>query len=1400
MKIRRSERGVALIITLIMLSVVTVTAVIFLGVSRRERAAVAVTSDQMTAKLMAESAFARAEGEIVARMLMSNNKLNYDFAVSTNFLKIDGFDTSDDDWEQFDASNVNYRTTSGGILNQYQQAVNIGNLQFDPRPPVYIERTDVDPDDPPLDFRYFLNFNRNIISRGHKGKRFSSARFDPTGLLPEIGEYRQRLKVDDVPLFTRQVGDPQWIGVLEYPNQPHSATNRFIGRYAYLVLPEGKSLDLNAIYNRGKGNGPFVRNQGVGPWEMNLGAFLNDLNFNVWVNPNDASTDARSLLDHRGINTNTFGDFFAGEPILQQDEPILQQDLGRDYVDFFADGPYLGKESWLPGDNDSPTNIYWGSDLPHAYYDVQELFNLTNVANVSRRRAFISRLRQGGRRQSTYDRYTVYRLLSQIGVDSEVDEQATLMTLASLDDGPPARKQRKIPKLHLNYANLSTNDNQTIKQPTQFEEWDPSMFFLEAGRRLLQTNIINTDLIKEGQLKEIPGPNFFLVGDTYVNRDFSITNIQVWPRNESGRHEYTANVHQLLQMAANIGDVVINTDNANRQPVRFFGTDDQPFPLVFRPQFGRRVVNGTDVIYINNYVEVTNNASDEIGKPWRDLDVHRNTLIPGRTNDYNVYGVPWVIAAKKGLPNFNEFGVLTSLEVTRKLEINKGFPNAPVSNWRTNQMMLLSVSNLIGVELWNSYDQPYPRPLKIDVRVEWTSLSITNELGLLFITNKYGNEVENLPPPPIMTSTNIPANTWSNRQFQLPLFTNYTVIPNAVYNHMRMALREIPVRKGNNAEDPFIHSDNGFPVGRIGITMTNRVQCFMYDTDYNRIIDFVNLDGLVSGVDITGETIGEMNSRGQSSESAQYWRTNRLGGAASVFVPTEGVLNQILASLGEIPVSRQMWRSYVGRGAGRDREEAQDLFRAFLGFPPRYLSANDLSDAWRRLRDPRKSFRRQVPFTPSVRKSIYQTWQANDPLVHYMVEDLQDNEQLAAQTLFITPGQQVRAQDLHNLGTPEAPGQINRRYRPWPSIQGATPASLYNMAHKDPLIRRSDDWQFPTNPSNKFKFPNIGWLGRVHRGTPWQTIYLKAYLGSDGNGRMLTVNDLPDVNQSRLPEEGMAYPFQTLALNANTGDEAVTVDTVADIEKIKNMEIDRLKNWFRWSGSLGTHPTNDWKILEQFTTALNDNASRGLLSVNQAGLAAWSAVLSGVTVQTNFNTNLISRRDFDGLMPAEYSWRTIQPAGLAGMPGAAARSPLFQIVNGTNGINATRARFADGRFRHLGDILATPALTVQSPFLQWSNATVSEAGLDDFAVERIPQQVLSLLKADEPRVTVYAYGQALRPADQSLRREPEPPRLFNICTNYQITGEFAAKRVIRFEGELSNLKALVESEIVIPAD
>src|SRR5204863_5745490 len=63
-----SERGMALVITLVMLAIVTVMAIIFLGVSRRERASVKIAEDIATANMMADAAAERAKAEAIAKM------------------------------------------------------------------------------------------------------------------------------------------------------------------------------------------------------------------------------------------------------------------------------------------------------------------------------------------------------------------------------------------------------------------------------------------------------------------------------------------------------------------------------------------------------------------------------------------------------------------------------------------------------------------------------------------------------------------------------------------------------------------------------------------------------------------------------------------------------------------------------------------------------------------------------------------------------------------------------------------------------------------------------------------------------------------------------------------------------------------------------------------------------------------------------------------------------------------------------------------------------------------------------------------------------------------------------------------------------------------------------------
>ena len=90
-----------------------------------------------------------------------------------------------------------------------------------------------------------------------------------------------------------------------------------------------------------------------------------------------------------------------------------------------------------------------------------------------------------------------------------------------------------------------------------------------------------------------------------------------------------------------------------------------------------------------------------------------------------VYGIPLVIGAKKGFPNFNEFAMQTQVQVTRKLQFHRpGDSNtAPVNE--IDQMFVVGISNVFGVEAWNSYAHTFPRNLRMVV-IPTLSVALTN--------------------------------------------------------------------------------------------------------------------------------------------------------------------------------------------------------------------------------------------------------------------------------------------------------------------------------------------------------------------------------------------------------------------------------------------------------------------------------------------------------------------------------------------------------------------------------------------------------------------------------------------------------------------------------------------------
>jgi hypothetical protein len=249
-------------------------------------------------------------------MLSLQNDQVYGMIVSTNYINRAGFNTANIPTpDRYTNVNFDYQLNGNPLNNQTLQLQNLANLLYNPRPPVFMTNRTAGVNE----FRYYLDLNRN-------------GRYDTNGFIPVInpnGGFYNTNGVEIGSILTGNtisnsfVGDPEWIGVLERPEQPHSSSNKFIARYAYIVVPSGQTLDVNYIHNQtrnqplGNDDG-FFRNQGAGSWEINLAAFFTDLNTNIWhptgapyeylrpstpplntPNRGVAFDDARALLSYR---------------------------------------------------------------------------------------------------------------------------------------------------------------------------------------------------------------------------------------------------------------------------------------------------------------------------------------------------------------------------------------------------------------------------------------------------------------------------------------------------------------------------------------------------------------------------------------------------------------------------------------------------------------------------------------------------------------------------------------------------------------------------------------------------------------------------------------------------------------------------------------------------------------------------------------------------------------------------------------------------------------------------------------------------------------------------------------------------------------------------------------------
>jgi len=1279
---RHSRQGMALVITLILLSVTLVMALALLALARRERNAVTSSTDTTTARLAADSALAAVQSQIIASFITSNSAAyNFGLVVSANYINTNGFNPT------FlpsiaNPANVNYYY-GGGLplsLADYQQ--NIANLQIQPRAPVFVV---TNAQTGAMDFRFYLDLNRNGL-------------FDDT--------------------VNGNVGDPQWIGVLAHPELPHSANNLFVARYAFFAMPVGNALDLNYIHNQvlnpslGIADG-FLRNQGVGSWEINLAAFLADLNTNLWgqivgsgnsaplgapnyylynygANRGVAFDDARALLAWR-YNYNYNGALGFASSIFANNGVALQNGSS----DLYPFGPPQTNTTMQYYLN-NPNNRWPGGETNTAhFFDLtSDLFNPAKSSATFTNRLMLAGTYNNGTSTSNfpdaYDQYTFYRMLGALGTDTTPDDAG---------------------KMDLNYDNLhpfvhiDVVSGGTVTNPpsaTNLMAWTPLSFFTNAADRMLRHYTTNWFVANPTNFLETYyniTPNNYVAPNGYgLTSDavpaFGISHIPVYV---NGAFVYSPAVNRLLQLAANIYDA--STTNF--------------YPSVFHPIFNKDQ-NGN--VFISGYEQIVSvSASDlNVGRQL-DVPVPVSGLLALNVfpTGINVAGVPWIIGAKKYMPNFNEFYSFNTVQVSRKLQINRkpqdiGNPyNITTSgDYTTNEQYLVSITNHFGFSFWNSYTASYPGGFPTVFMRDKVQMALLNNGAYTF------------PPPgpqffiynPTLTNLGAawPGSAWDTSDPGSRQVNNTGSFVTGTFDYPLVPGDSLLFDSPGNLEIPSFSAPGFNPATtyvsefpQLNLMTTNVFQAFILDG--NHVIDYVQFNGPFVTNNLAAE-LQDPDGPNDQHSNPYLWSTNR-----NTLGAIWGVQNQMNVSQNPpayLTQETHLWTSPGNMPVGLNNvpQAEASWFQAF--FTGGYVNGQQNTNLVQ-----------QAPFTPTRTVISPTEMVVNDPLVHYLVSDLNGTiKGLNANNNIVYDDPSAPP----NTAQPPSLNSVASRYQPWgrktqlAGVNGAD-TNAYNLTYKDPLVYGSDNWDFPGN-----KYPTAGWLGRVHRGTPWQTVYLKA-------------SDIWSQSQT----------------GPNT--------------------------WTTWTGDQNVYdaynatPIQDRDLFDLFTTALDDNASRGTLSVNQSQLAAWSAVLSGVLAISN-STPYSPRYD----RPNYQTNVVINPAGADQFD-----SPLWQIVNGPNGINNTRKNFPLKSFTHLGDILSVPALTEQSPFINVPNGSVQQQyDVSDEIYEWLPQQTLGLLRLGSPRYVIYCYGQALRPAPGGTVLSS------GLVTNYQVVAESAARAVMSVQPQV----------------
>jgi hypothetical protein len=405
---------------------------------------------------------------------------------------------------------------------------------------------------------------------------------------------------------------------------------------------------------------------------------------------------------------------------------------------------------------------------------------------------------------------------------------------------------------------------------------------------------------------------------------FGVTNIPVYCPTNPAI-DYNASIHYVLQGIANTYDATTPASN---------------LPSVFRPTLAWQ----SNTLYIKGYVAVTNDGRDQVSR------VFKHVTDPSITPADNVLGIPWVVGAKGQIPSFNEYCYASGVYFSRQLQfirypdpVHSGLYLTTRPPQFTNQFYIMAVSNEFGAEAWNSYPVPYTNPTTIFLHTE-IGLTLTNSYDFatnVFLTNFISQTINSWP-----------ANHGTNG-FIVPLNFNITSLPLCYWSESRQQL--IPFANGQISFLPSDTNQTGWPVHSWVMNITNSLVYALIDNSSGSVLDLVNLDHFGSSLDFN--QVLDTSIPGPPN----FWVVPPATDFSDSQI-SEGALYQIDAG---VETSSQFAFSLFGIPGG---------FPNTVGYfyPPDYILEPGAA-----------------PYFPAYAAFIQScTWGAQNPLVHYTLEDL----------------------------------------------------------------------------------------------------------------------------------------------------------------------------------------------------------------------------------------------------------------------------------------------------------------------------------------------------------------------------------------------------------------------------